>query len=129
MTDVKEDDEEFGAYMLEHLIPQCKQCGVRETPQWRRGWADSWLQQPVLLCNACGLKFAKKLFCPYCCCIYRREDDRFMVNMWVTCASCSRPVHTECERKKQQSLPHHELWIMNPHEYRCPDCRPKEMNY
>jgi len=128
MEDKSDEDEVFGAYMLEHLIPQCKQCGVRETPQWRRGWADTWLHQPVLLCNACGLKFAKKLFCPFCCCIYRREDDRFMVNMWISCSACSRPVHTDCERKKS----HHPVidsWLAAPHDYRCPDCRPKEYNF
>ncbi|CAG8609700.1 7895_t:CDS:2 [Ambispora gerdemannii] len=36
-------------------IPQCSNCGVRETPAWRRD-----LQGVALLCNACGLYLKNK---------------------------------------------------------------------
>lgn len=34
---------------------ECQKCGIRETPQWRRG-PDG----PGTLCNVCGLVFAKR---------------------------------------------------------------------
>eukprot|EP01088_Endostelium_zonatum_P021478 TRINITY_DN84_c2_g1_i2.p1 TRINITY_DN84_c2_g1~~TRINITY_DN84_c2_g1_i2.p1 ORF type:complete len:451 (-),score=222.29 TRINITY_DN84_c2_g1_i2:118-1470(-) len=34
----------------------CYHCGVKETPEWRRGPAG-----PKTLCNACGLQYTKKL--------------------------------------------------------------------
>eukprot|EP00727_Mastigamoeba_balamuthi_P004501 m51a1_g14049 putative gata-binding transcription factor (113) ;mRNA; r:1193323-1193990 len=34
----------------------CHECGSRNTPEWRKGPAG-----PATLCNACGLKLAKKL--------------------------------------------------------------------
>lgn len=34
----------------------CEHCGVRETPEWRRGPLG-----PDTLCNACGLKYARSL--------------------------------------------------------------------
>ena len=35
---------------------KCLECSTRETPEWRRG-----PKGPKTLCNACGLKYAKKL--------------------------------------------------------------------
>lgn len=33
----------------------CHECGTTESPEWRKGPAG-----PKSLCNACGLRFAKK---------------------------------------------------------------------
>jgi hypothetical protein len=30
------------------------------------GWFSVVLQKHVLLCNACGLKYSKSQYCPYC---------------------------------------------------------------
>src|SRR5262249_5014044 len=34
----------------------CRQCGIRETPQWRKGPAG-----PRTLCNKCGIRYFKSL--------------------------------------------------------------------
>lgn len=39
-----------------HQNQACRQCGVTETPEWRRGPDGSHT-----LCNACGLRFSKQM--------------------------------------------------------------------
>lgn len=105
----------MGAYLMAHFRHYCENCGTFETPQWRKGWYSNALNRTVLLCNACGLKFHKNQYCPYCRFIYGKEQDRTS-NLWTPCKGCGRFVHTECERKfgklDEESL-----------NYHCPNCR------
>lgn len=125
------------AYLLDHMRTHCEQCGVSDTPQWyaldflrsrvsllhahrefrRKGWDSALTNKPVPLCNACGLKFAKKQSCPYCNYIYRREEERWRVNEWVGCALCPRYVHIACEAKSEAPM------ATKGVVYLCPECR------
>lgn len=50
--------------------PTCASCHTTRTPYWRDAWNSG-----VLLCNACGLRFAKfKRRCPTCYYVPRKED-------------------------------------------------------
>lgn len=126
-----------GAYLLDHMRMHCEQCGVSDTPQWyaldsqhpravysdssllrrRKGWDSPLTNKPVPLCNACGLKFAKKQSCPYCNYIYRREEERWRVNEWVGCALCPRYVHIACEAKSDAPMATKGVVFL------CPECR------
>jgi len=87
----------LGAYLMSHLRSACENCGTTNTPQWRKGWFSEILNRSVLLCNACGIKYAKKQYCPHCNYIYGKEIDR-QSDAWLVCSVCSRWVHMECER-------------------------------
>jgi len=103
----------LGAYLMSHLRQHCENCGTLQTPQWRKGWFSEVLNHSVLLCNACGLKYHKNQFCPYCKYVYGKEQK--ISNVWLTCEHCARWVHVECETKyggNQNRMP-----------YACPDCR------
>lgn len=69
-------DVTLGAYFISHLNQICENCGVTETPQWRKGWYSNVLQHTVLLCNKCGLKYMKNQFCPYCMYVYYKVRHR-----------------------------------------------------
>lgn len=48
----------------------CSSCGTSKTPYWRDGWGG-----PVVLCNACGLRYQKfKKYCLTCKYIPRKEE-------------------------------------------------------
>lgn len=50
--------------------PKCASCQTTKTPYWRDAW-----NQGILLCNACGLRFAKfKRRCTQCHYVPRKED-------------------------------------------------------
>lgn len=105
----------LGAYLMSHLRHYCENCGTYDTPQWRKGWFSDVLNRSVLLCNACGLKYHKNQYCPYCRYIYGKEQDRTS-NIWATCQCCGRWVHSECERKFSNV-------DVNAPNYNCPNCR------
>lgn len=125
-----------GAYLLDHMRTHCEQCGISDTPQWcapmpnrpltanfltsssrRKGWDSPLTNKPVPLCNACGLKFAKKQSCPFCNYIYRREEEKARLHEWVGCALCPRYVHIACEARSNTPAPTKSL------VYLCPECR------
>jgi len=99
------DDEVVGAFLLTSLQEQqqslsCKNCETTSTPLWRKGWIDSSSGKTVSLCNACGLKYSKNQFCPYCKYIYKMNQDiHAQRRNWLNCGQCKRWVHAECERK------------------------------
>jgi len=99
--------------LVSHLRQHCENCGTLSTPQWRKGWHSEVLNHSVLLCNACGLKFHKNQFCPYCKYVYGKEQK--ISNIWLTCEYCARWVHVDCET--QYGGCH------NNQPYACPDCR------
>jgi hypothetical protein len=103
----------LGAYLVSHLRQHCENCGTLHTPQWRKGWHSEVLNHSVLLCNACGLKFHKNQFCPYCKFVYSKEQK--INNTWLTCEYCARWVHCDCETKHGG--------FENSQPYACPDCR------
>lgn len=97
------NDVSLGAYLLQALCCRCENCGSTNTPQWRKGWYSEVLEKHVLLCNACGLKYSKNQFCPYCYFVYSRSskskhDDREAGSQWLSCQHCQRWVHIQCER-------------------------------
>jgi len=103
----------LGAYLVSHLRQHCENCGTLQTPQWRKGWHSDVLNHSVLLCNACGLKFHKNQFCPYCKYVYGKEQK--ITNIWLTCEYCTRWVHVDCETQYGG--------CQNNQPYACPDCR------
>jgi len=103
----------LGAYLVSHLRQHCENCGTLNTPQWRKGWHSEVLNHSVLLCNACGLKFHKNQFCPYCKFVYSKEQK--ISSAWLTCEYCGRWVHGECEAEHGG--------CQNSQPFACPDCR------
>ncbi len=102
------------------------------TPQWRKGWFSPLLNRSVLLCNACGLKYHKNQFCPYCYFVYGKEHSEKHNHGWLTCNYCSRWVHVNCE----QTVGTNNFFVslsqafagtfykQSPDaQYLCPDCR------
>jgi len=105
----------FGAYLMDHLIPKCENCGLTDTPQWRKGWYSDVLGRSVLLCNKCGLKYHKNQYCPYCHFVYGKELDRSSQE-WLSCKQCGRVVHMACEVKRGK-------FSADDPVYRCPECK------
>eukprot|EP01089_Gocevia_fonbrunei_P005050 TRINITY_DN15185_c0_g1_i1.p1 TRINITY_DN15185_c0_g1~~TRINITY_DN15185_c0_g1_i1.p1 ORF type:complete len:203 (+),score=35.33 TRINITY_DN15185_c0_g1_i1:192-800(+) len=98
------DDELMGAYLLSSInskhVQTCANCGTSQTPLWRKGWYDQLLNKHVMLCNACGLKYAKNQYCPYCKYIYKMNQDvHAQREQWLNCTQCRRWVHSDCEKK------------------------------
>eukprot|EP01117_Protostelium_nocturnum_P018464 TRINITY_DN7729_c0_g1_i1.p1 TRINITY_DN7729_c0_g1~~TRINITY_DN7729_c0_g1_i1.p1 ORF type:complete len:252 (-),score=50.22 TRINITY_DN7729_c0_g1_i1:131-793(-) len=122
----QEEDLALGAYLISHLRPYCENCGTFVTPQWRKGWQSGALHRSVLLCNACGLKFHKNQFCPYCHYVYGKEQEKLLEieqTDWLTCKMCGRWVHSECERENGKM----EL-VEDPDDYHCPGCRKTQVD-
>lgn len=109
------DDIAFGAYLMINLKHHCEHCGTQNTPQWRKGWFSDILNRSVLLCNACGLKYHKNQFCPYCNWVYGKEPGKPSEGLWISCCSCQRRVHKDCELQGKRGR------TVN-NEYQCPDC-------
>lgn len=122
-------DVAMGAYLMTHLQQRCENCLTSETPQWRKGWFSNLLNRSVVLCNACGLKFNKNQFCPYCMYVYYKEEDRKQTNTWVICRTCHRWVHMTCESQYGDGGFHFNLatnlnGTNSMHKmYHCPSCR------
>eukprot|EP00211_Chloroparvula_japonica_P016102 CAMPEP_0119131932 /NCGR_PEP_ID=MMETSP1310-20130426/10962_1 /TAXON_ID=464262 /ORGANISM="Genus nov. species nov., Strain RCC2339" /LENGTH=200 /DNA_ID=CAMNT_0007122529 /DNA_START=128 /DNA_END=730 /DNA_ORIENTATION=- len=119
---VMNSDISLGAYLLQSLCCHCENCGSTNTPQWRKGWYSKVLGKHVLLCNACGLKYSKNQFCPYCYFVYSRSsknkhDDREAGRQWLSCQRCQRWVHLDCEQRYGD----HEGRI-DKQKYVCPSC-------
>jgi len=111
-----------GATLLSHLRHFCENCGTFATPQWRKGWHSEVLNRSVLLCNACGLKYHKNQFCPYCFYVYGKEQHK-TPNHWLTCQMCGRWVHGECEEALGGgSYDRNQL-------YACPECRKRTVAF
>lgn len=100
---------------MSHLRQYCENCATYDTPQWRTGWYSDVLGRPVLLCNACGLKYHKNQFCPYCFYVYGNREHNKTFNTWLTCTKCDRMVHVDCEAKYAGGH-------SQSHNYVCPTC-------
>ncbi|PRP79492.1 hypothetical protein PROFUN_12860 [Planoprotostelium fungivorum] len=125
-TLITEAETIMGSYLLAHLKTYCENCGVTETPQWRKGWHSEIFHRPVALCNACGIKFSKQQYCGYCHYIYGKEQEklhRIEQDEWLSCTTCNRWTHSECEATCGSK----EL-ARDPLTYRCLDCRQEETN-
>jgi len=123
----------LGTYLVSHLRHFCENCGTLDTPQWRKGWHSEILNRSVLLCNACGLKYHKNQYCPYCRYVYGKEEEK-MDAVWLTCQSCGRWVHIDCEKKCGMGLLLEEKESVTNSDFRhvagapsyhysCPNCR------
>jgi hypothetical protein len=120
------EDINRGAIFLTHLKPHCENCNAYETPQWRKGWFNETLQHNIELCNACGLKFAKGQYCPYCKFIYGKEHTKSPQD-WLSCVQCGRLTHLECELKFGGSSKQNNRLFETEHgtsTYHCLHCRP-----
>jgi len=131
-----DSDIALGVCFLSHLRHFCENCGTYDTPQWRKGWRSEVLNRCVLLCNACGLKYHKNQYCPYCKFIYGKEQDKIVSKDWISCQSCARWVHTTCEKRHGNCFMTENLDQQNHHLpikthginssanlYLCPDCK------
>ena len=96
------------AWMLINVSIRCVNCETEDTPLWRRGWYDEFLEHYLPLCNACGIKYCKNQYCPECNIIYNISHIRNNPEYWIKCMTCSRYVHRCCI--------HHD-------EYQCTNCR------
>eukprot|EP01115_Flamella_aegyptia_P001448 TRINITY_DN123_c0_g1_i1.p1 TRINITY_DN123_c0_g1~~TRINITY_DN123_c0_g1_i1.p1 ORF type:complete len:179 (+),score=45.73 TRINITY_DN123_c0_g1_i1:325-861(+) len=97
----------LGAYLMAHLRNTCENCGTTNTPQWRKGWYSALLGRTVLLCNACGIKYAKNQFCSHCNFIYSKEHgNHHDSDIWLTCATCYRWTHIDCEKRWVNQFAH-----------------------
>lgn len=67
------DDIDEGVKLILNLIPYCRNCGTRATPQWRSGWWDEMLCRSVKFCNACGIKYSRGEFCEFCGKVYGKQ--------------------------------------------------------
>lgn len=117
---VTDEDLMMGAYLLSHMTTYCENCGTHETPQWRKGWWSDLFKRPVHLCNACGIKFHKSQHCPYCHFVYGKEQEKMSEEerkFWLTCKSCGRWCHLECEVKCG------DYDLSNKENYQCTGCR------
>lgn len=62
--------------------PVCGSCKSSKTPYWRDSWSKSFI-----LCNACGLRYAKfKRYCNECSYVPRKDDKSASC-----CTQCSSP--------------------------------------
>eukprot|EP01118_Nematostelium_gracile_P003612 TRINITY_DN14177_c0_g1_i1.p1 TRINITY_DN14177_c0_g1~~TRINITY_DN14177_c0_g1_i1.p1 ORF type:complete len:179 (+),score=21.53 TRINITY_DN14177_c0_g1_i1:50-538(+) len=112
-------DIDLGAYLISHMRNICENCGSLSTPQWRKGWYSEVLSRSVLLCNACGLKYHKNQYCPYCKYVYGKEHDR-IEDGWLTCQTCGRWVHEKCENEHN---PNNSNRQDSARGYCCPGCK------
>lgn len=106
----------MGAYLISHMRQVCENCGTFSTPQWRKGWFSEVLNRHCQLCNACGLKYHKNQYCPYCRFVYGKEHDK-IAEGWLSCQTCGRWVHQSCETKFNGSVVEIDAY------YSCPGCR------
>jgi len=104
-----------GAWHLFLLEKKCDSCFVTSTPLWRKGRYDRHTHRHVKLCNACGLKYVKRQYCPYCINVYYAKD---LGNDWITCSKCDTRTHVRCEKKYGNSDEGFSF-----HEYICLLCR------
>jgi hypothetical protein len=97
-------------------IRHCAHCKTTVTPLWRKGWTLNTNSKPVSLCNACGIRYSKNQFCPYCYYIYNKLEEPYnaderrpdllapnrSIPTWIRCELCFRWVHFKCEAEKQR---------------------------
>jgi len=97
-------------------VKHCAHCKTTSTPLWRKGWTISANSKPVSLCNACGIRYSKNQFCPYCYYIYNKLEEPYnaderrpdllapnrTIPTWIRCEQCFRWVHFKCELEKQK---------------------------
>jgi len=76
----------------------CLECGVGETPEWRRG-----PQGPRTLCNACGLRYAKR----------KKRKQQLLEKEVLDRLTVSTDIPTTCQEGSESSLPFENL-AMDP---------------
>lgn len=95
---VDEWEDVEAAYLLYTVGKRCANCLVDQSPVWRRGWYDALSHSNVFLCNACGLKYLKKQYCPYCCAVYCVGDLGTGAH-WIQCQGCLSHCHVKCAQE------------------------------
>eukprot|EP00743_Colponemidia_sp_Colp-15_P004358 GILK01004701.1.p1 GENE.GILK01004701.1~~GILK01004701.1.p1 ORF type:complete len:359 (+),score=38.03 GILK01004701.1:129-1079(+) len=100
---------------LQRIVCTNVKCNRSDSSQWKEGWEMNG--QRVPLCNACGIRFSKGSFCPWCYQIYKEnEPDESEENPWLGCDYCPKWVHLQCE------LDNSKLSKVDSKNYRCPEC-------
>uniref|UniRef100_A0A8C8JDE8 [Histone H3]-lysine(4) N-trimethyltransferase n=1 Tax=Oncorhynchus tshawytscha TaxID=74940 RepID=A0A8C8JDE8_ONCTS len=84
----------------------CIQCGTRTSGQWHH---------TSLLCDSCVQHQDPALTCPLCACILDPEHQKDL----LSCHSCKRWLHLECERQSSGQAD-----IQPSQGYVCSSCRP-----
>eukprot|EP00761_Pharyngomonas_kirbyi_P001442 gb/GECH01001446.1/.p1 GENE.gb/GECH01001446.1/~~gb/GECH01001446.1/.p1 ORF type:complete len:240 (+),score=31.79 gb/GECH01001446.1/:1-720(+) len=90
----------------------------------RKGWIEPGQTEPVMLCNACGLRFAKRMFCPLCKYIYTKSELDRQAEEWSKCNICNMAHHISCVRKELGSSDLTSYDERNPtnENFLCPSC-------
>lgn len=94
LSSESDKDLQEAAVMLMCMRIRCANCGAAHTPQWRKGWKQTYL------CNACGIKFGKGQHCDICMYVYSREEISAEKENWITCTLCGRKRHQSCNKDK-----------------------------
>ncbi|CAB1326306.1 unnamed protein product, partial [Coregonus sp. 'balchen'] len=84
----------------------CVQCGTRTSGQWHH---------TSLLCENCVQHQDPALTCPLCACILDPEHQKDL----LSCHSCKRWLHLECERQSSGQAD-----IQPSQDFVCSSCRP-----
>uniref|UniRef100_A0A4W5P548 PHD-type domain-containing protein n=1 Tax=Hucho hucho TaxID=62062 RepID=A0A4W5P548_9TELE len=84
----------------------CIQCGTRMSGQWHH---------TSLLCESCVQHQDPALTCPLCACILDPQHQKDL----LSCHSCKRWLHLECERQSSGQAD-----IQPSQDYVCSSCRP-----
>ncbi|KAL0966145.1 hypothetical protein UPYG_G00291500 [Umbra pygmaea] len=84
----------------------CVQCGTRTTGQWHH---------TSLLCDSCVQHQDPALSCPLCACVLDPEHHKDL----LSCPSCKRWSHLECERQASDKAD-----IQPSQDFLCSGCRP-----
>ncbi len=80
------------------------------------GWVPKGSTTPVTLCNSCGIRYSKEMYCSYCNYIYMADED-WNTNKWIGCDTCTKWIHKKCEEE-------HLGYIIDAKDfYMCPSCR------
>jgi len=76
-------------------------CRKHLSTLWRSCNLDG---RKVHFCNACGLRFKKGKYCPFCFYIY--YDSKVTTEGWIQCSKCELWMHRYCyERLTEHKLP------------------------
>lgn len=89
----------------------CGDCGVKLSPLWR---SVSYRGDRRHLCNACGLRYKKGQFCPFCEKTYKEIE--LHPEVWEECEECHETcAHIKCIEKND----------IQRGNYTCKRCREK----
>jgi len=102
--DQEVEEEEEGPGLAPASTHTCKACGIKATPQWRRGPLGARTQ-----CNACGVKVFKDQRAPPEAALTPaspKTPTKTSVRFWQACAACKRMRNVPKHVHDEVSNPH-----------------------